>query len=214
MATEHYQEPYTMEEPYFVEEPYSSFEGTYQEDCGTATNKMTCSRDRRVTKYHSVVKYHMVTKYRTESRQVPRPVTRYRHISHVYDLHAEEYRRSFSSTVRLSLILADDPEPIVIEQTNNELQTGLLHNDSFGPANLSPSKPKLWSHQEWFVAQVWDLRQRLDTALQERWKRRFCNKPQFTLEQAARCAFRQREVPKPVREVLDEALGVAAPPTK
>src|SRR5262249_22099503 len=103
--------------------------------------------------------------------------------------------------------LGDGAPPLQLRVRDAQQRDGLLHDQEFAPANVTPSRPNLPTAQTWFAGQAQQLRDALDRALEARWQTRFCAAAQYTTEEAARCAYAKKSLPAGVTSALALAYG-------
>jgi hypothetical protein len=85
-------------------------------------------------------------------------------------------------------------------------QYGYDHDESFGPAGLSPGRANLMTPDGWFDYVLDGLGDRLRDQLQLRWQASFCRLPSYTVETAARCA-RGVAPPALAHRALEQIFG-------
>jgi hypothetical protein len=186
-AWETYQESYQASEPYSDREPYTVY-----------------SRGRPHTEYRSVTKYQTVTKWRDRQRQV----TRYRNVPRVFTYQAsqQDYTYGHRITVRLQLVTGG-PE-LVHELARAETVSGYRHGVTFGPAGVVPVTPSFPAREAWAskhnAAFAGELAHKMSTAYFEQ----YCQLPQYSAEEASRCAYIAHDKAPPAAfAALQELLG-------
>jgi hypothetical protein len=167
---ESYQEPYDDTETYDEQVPTTEYV-----PCGDTTCPQTV--------YHTETKTRTVTRYRTVYRDVTVPVTRYRDEPRTEDYNAIERSGSYASalSVQVGAVIAS------VESATSE--SGYDHDVTIEPAGVSPSRANLTSHEQFAAREAATLADRLVEQLDAAYVQRFCGLPEFTLEQAAECAY-------------------------
>ena len=198
---ESYQEPYDDTEYYTEQVPHTEYRSeTYS--CGDTT----CSRTVPETVYRSESRTRTVTKYRTAYRPVTRPVTRYRSEARTYTYAGVEHAGRYKSALRLSL--GPELDSLIAEVMQNTTETGFETDASFPQAGVYPQSAILTTAEGFVALEGRRLVADLLVRLHALYAARYCRAAEFTLEEAARCAYLDHQTAPPVvREVLRAQFG-------
>jgi hypothetical protein len=196
-----HQVPYTATETYTESVPTTTYQ-SYSYSCGTGT----CTGSRPTTSYQSQTRSRMVTRYRTEYRTEQRSVTRYRSVPRVFHYEADEHTGSYASDVDLFVDLRV-AEPVEFHHDTAVKRRGLEHDVTFAPARVAPSRHGLPLAEEWFEIELTHLGHRLLVDLDKAWVSRFCASQDYTVEEAARCAYAGSAPPPAASAVLNRTLN-------
>lgn len=198
------QVPYQAAESYSVQVPYSDHE-SYTYSCGS---NRTCTGSRTVTRYRTEHRTRYVTRYRTEYRTQWRNVTRHRPEPRVYNHPAEKLTADYAADALLTVVLAtQEAEPLRLEAKGQLQRTELEHAEANPAVNLAPHPSTLPTGPVWLEGVYGELELRLRNALQQRWLEAHCQRPRYSLEEAARCAYGAAAPPAAVAQALATALG-------
>jgi hypothetical protein len=209
---ESYQEPYqesyqeTYQEPYTVQVPYTDYR-TETYSCGFGSSYQTCTRSVSSTSYRTETQYRTAwrTAYRTAYRTAWRTVTRTRLEPRVFSYQAVERIGNYSGSWNLAIDLGTGTR-LDVRVANTDRQVGYDHDASFPAAGVTPSRAHLPSFDDWFARLLEQLSATLPQRLTEHWATTFCQRPTFTSETAARCAYGGR-VPEAARRELGRLFG-------
>ena len=83
---------------------------------------------------------------------------------------------------------------------------GYEHDVTFEPAGISPRHDRISTAEEWVDAQLDGFATRVTWALNRKFLRTYCARPQYTVEEAAHC-FMAGQKPPAAMAVLTGALG-------
>lgn len=198
---ESYQEPYNDQESYSEQVPHTAYR-TESKPCGSST----CSESVPYTEYTSETRYRTVTKYRTAYRTVQKPVTRYRDVPRSFTYSATERSGHYVSALRLRLD-REAPE-ISAEVKTDSVERGLDHDVSNPDAGVSPQRANLPQLGDLTAHEEARLKAELKTKLAAAYREAHCSATEYTLEEAAACAYlAPAEVPPGVRAALRGAFG-------
>lgn len=198
---ESYQEPYDDTEYYTEQVPHTEYR-TETYSCGDST----CTRSVPDTVYRSESRTRTVTKYRTAYRSVTRPVTRYRTEYRTYTYAAVERYGHYTSNLRVTL--GADLDGLIAAVEQNATETGIDSDASFAQAGVYPQSANLTSAESFVANEERRLTTELRTRLDALYAARYCRAAQFTLEEAARCAYLDPAGAPPLaRQVLRAQLG-------
>jgi hypothetical protein len=205
-AMESYQEPYTETVPttesYYESVPYTAYE-TRQRPCGSST----CSESYPVTKYRDEHRTRTVMRQQTAYRTRERVVTRYRDENRIFTFEAREDSASYDTEVTVRIDLRQGLAPFAFQLSGHGSKSGFVHDASFPPAGVSPSRADLPTASAWLSAQLPGLEQQTRRAADEHFRVSFCERSAFTTEEAARCAHGKGALPAAARAGLAQALG-------
>jgi hypothetical protein len=126
-------------------------------------------------------------------------LTRDRHHAFV----ATEHVGRYVSAVLIRIDLGPAAPPVEIHANQDRTETGLYHDEEFGPAGIHPERPSLHSKEEFIALEIKFARYKLIEGLKEHWRKTFCEHDLFALEDAARCASGAAEYPPAVRAALE-----------
>jgi hypothetical protein len=202
---EAYEEPYTDTEYYTEQVPHTEYRSESY-DCGTST----CTRSVPETVYRSESRTRTVTKYRTQYRSVTRPVTRYRTEHRTYTYAGVEHYGRYTSNIRL--VLGSEMEGLIAQVDQNATESGFETDASFPQASVYPQTANLTSPEGFVAIEERRLVAELVARLAGLYAARYCRSSQFTLEEAARCAYLDHQnAPPMVRKMLQEQFGEDEP---
>lgn len=186
---ESYQEPYDDTETYEEQVP-----STEDVPCGDTTCPQTV--------FHSETRTRTVTKYRTAWRDVTTPVTKVRDEPHVEDYAAVERTGTYASELHV------ETGGVVASVAHSTSASGYDHDVTIGAAGVSPQRANLPTHEQFAAREHQALADQLVEQLDSEYSRRFCTRPEFTLEQAAECAYGGADgVPAAGKRALAQVLG-------
>jgi hypothetical protein len=228
-SQESYQEPYDDTESYSEQVPYTATE-TKSVPCGCTNSRgkddcgpSNCTETETVTKYRTEWKTRTVTKYRTQWRTVTNEVTKYRTVTHPYSYSATELGGTYHSTLNLRVTApesTDQPWREGASTSSEELlgvtaaveladsATGIDHDVTFGPADVSPTRANLPSREYVLERETGRLQARVVAAFDERYAKLYCTAPRYDREAAAACAYLDlTRAPAAVRTVLRGTFG-------
>ncbi len=205
-AMESYQEPYTETVPttetYYESVPYTAYE-TRQRPCGNTT----CSESYPVTKYRDHQRTRTVMRQQTAYRTRERVVTRYRDENRIFTFEAREDSAAYDTDVTVRVDVRQGLAPFAFQVSGHGKKSGFVHDASFPPAGVSPSRADLPTASSWLAAQLPGLEEQTRRAADEHFRLSFCERSAFTIEEAARCAYGKSPLPPAARTGLAQALG-------
>jgi hypothetical protein len=205
-AIENYQEPYTetlpTTESYHESVPYTAYE-TRSRPCGTTT----CTESYPVTKYRDEQRTRTVMRQQTAYRSRQRVVTRYRDENRIFTFEAREESAIYDTDVTVRIDVRQGLAPFAFQVSAHGSKSGFVHDASFPPAGVSPSRANLPTASAWLEGQIPAFEDQTRRAADAHFQRSFCERSAFTTEEAARCAHGTPALPGPARAVLAQALG-------
>lgn len=183
-----YQEAYSDTEYYTQQVPHTVY-GTESYSCGSYNSPQTCTRSTSRTEYRSESRTRQVTRYRTAYQTKWRTVTRYHHVPRTHEYDAREHRGYYFASWRIGLEGKDWPSALSLQSQRADSQTRVSHDETFEPAELYPSHPKLRSQAQWAEQEIDALTDQLINKLTAGWTKAYCVQPSFSPEEAARCVY-------------------------
>ena len=206
---ESYQEPY--QESYSVQVPHTDYR-TETYSCGFGTSTQTCSRSVSSTSYSTETQFRTAyrtayrTAFRTAYRTAWRTVTRIAATPRTFLYDAVERSGEFTGMWGVTIELAGNLPPLELRVAHTDRQVGYDHDVTFEPAQVSPSRARLWSLDDWFNQLLARLATALPAQLTAHWSASFCRLPSFDPESAARCGY-GAAVPAVARLALVPVFG-------
>ncbi|HEY4056595.1 MAG TPA: tetratricopeptide repeat protein [Kofleriaceae bacterium] len=196
-----YQEPYEDTESYSEQVPETTYT-TESYSCGDST----CTRSVPQTTYHTDYKTRTVTKYRTAYKTEQRAVTKYRTEYRTFDYDVVERSGRYKSQLRI--VLGPQVDRVVAEISGNFSESGVDHDVTFTPAGITPSRANLTTAEEFVAREQHRLAEELTKKLDAKYSARFCNQTQWSLEDAAQCAYLDASaMPPAAQNVIEKAVG-------
>ena len=122
-----------------------------------------------------------------------------------YAYEAEEVRGDFGMNVSVHLELPTQSS-MTLKLKRAEGVKGYEHDVSFEPAGISPRHDRISTAEEWVDAQLDAFATRVTWALNRKFLKTYCARPQYTVEEAAHC-FMAGQKPPAAMAVLTGALG-------
>jgi hypothetical protein len=197
---ESYQEPYDDTESYQEQVPHTEYR-TETHPCGDTT----CTDTHPETVYSSESRTRTVTKYRTAYRSVTKPVTKYRDVPRSFTYEALERTGHYASAVRVRL---DRDLDVAADITGDFIEHGFDHDVSNAAAGVSPERANLPTLADFLSREEGRLKDELKARLDARYGELYCASKQYTLEEAAACAYlAPGKVPDAVHAALRGAFG-------
>lgn len=198
---ESYQEPYNAEESYSEQVPHTEYR-TQSKPCGSST----CSESVPTTVYSSETRYRTVTKYRTAYRTVQKAVTRYRDVPRSFTYAATERSGHYVSALRLRF--DRDSLDVTAEAKTDSVERGFDHDVSNPDAGVSPQRANLPQLADLTAHEEARLKAEVKTKLEAAYREAYCRASEYTLEEAAACAYlAPADVPPGVHAALRGAFG-------
>jgi hypothetical protein len=199
-SQESYQEPYDDTESYQEQVPHTEYR-TETHPCGDTT----CTDTHPETVYTSESRTRTVTKYRTAYRSVTKPVTKYRDVPRSFTYEALERTGHYVSAVRVRL---DRDVDVAADITGDFVEHGFDHDVTNAAASVSPERANLPTLADFLAREEGRLKDELKTRLDARYGELYCAAKQYTLEEAAACAYlAPGKVPAAVHAALRGAFG-------
>lgn len=192
LDTESYQEPYDESylatEYYTVSVPHTVW-SSESYSCGTFSSPRTCSRQTSHTEHRSESRSRLVTRHRTAYRTKQRIVTRYREEHRTHEYQARKHHGRYAAAWRVAIEGPGWPSPLPVQFRRDDAETAIEHDETFEPADLVPSHPRLRSHATWVDQQIRYLARELFDAMTNSWTHAFCAKGSYDAEAGARCVY-------------------------
>ena len=126
-------------------------------------------------------------------------------VTREYAYEAEEVRGDFGMNVSVHLELPARAS-VTLKLKRAEGVKGYEHDVSFEPAGISPRHDRVSTTEEWVDAQLDGFATRVTWALNRKFLKTYCARPQYTVEEAAHC-FMVGQKPPAAMAVLTGALG-------
>jgi len=117
----------------------------------------------------------------------------------------EEIRGHYGMNVTIRLTLGA-PAPVTLKLKRVEDTKGYEHEVTFEPAGISPRRDRVLTADEWVNTQLDGFATRVTWALNRRFVRTWCERPQYSVEEAARCLVAGLKPPAALA-VVTAALG-------
>jgi hypothetical protein len=126
-------------------------------------------------------------------------------VTREYAYEAEEVRGNFGMNVSVHLELPTQSS-VTLKLKRAEGVKGYDHDVSFEPAGIFPRHDRILTVEEWVDAQLDSFATRVTWALNRKFLKTYCARPQYTVEEAAHC-FMVGQKPPAAMAVLTGALG-------
>jgi hypothetical protein len=96
---------------------------------------------------------------------------------------------------------------MLLVRSDSTTQRVDVHDVTFEPAGVTPSRVSLMTETEWFDRQLESLAATFQSAATQHWQRSFCREAPLGAEAAARCAHGGGALPAAAKDGLTIAFG-------